>query len=70
MEAFIGRVLQKTYLEIHEEGTEAAAATAVVVAGTSLQPEPRELKLDRPFLLAIRDEQTGVLLFVGTVLEP
>lgn len=70
--AYIGRVLQKSFLSIDEKGTEAAAATVVEMRAGSAQPpkEVLEVKLDRPFLLAIRDDQTGVLLFVGLVMEP
>ncbi|MFZ5825214.1 MAG: serpin family protein [Bacillota bacterium] len=70
-DAHISKVLQKTYLDLNERGTEAAAVTAAVAAATSAPAdEPKELKLNRPFLLAIRDDQTRTLLFVGTVLEP
>jgi serpin B len=69
---YVGRVVQKTYLAIDEQGTEAAAATAVEALGGSAPPrdQPLELRLDRPFLLAIRDDVTGVILFVGVVVEP
>lgn len=68
---FISRVVQKSFLEINEEGTEAAAATGVVVQLTSAMVEqPPEVVLDRPFLLSIRDDRTGVTLFLGAILEP
>jgi len=57
---------------VNEEGTVAAAVTGVVVGVTSVQ-EPRErfvMKVDRPFFFAIRDNQTGVVLFMGSVRNP
>lgn len=68
----ISTVFQKTFLAIKEEGAEAAAVTVVGVTTTSA-PAPQErfeLRLDRPFFLAIRDEQTGALLFLGTIVDP
>jgi len=68
---YIDRVIQKTFLEIHEEGTEAAAATAVEMrAGSAPMASPPAVVLDRPFLLAIRDDRTGVTLFMGAILDP
>lgn len=70
-EYYISRVVQKTYLEINEKGTEAAAATAVVVAeGAASIEQPPAVVLDHPFLVAVRDDRTGVTLFMGTILEP
>jgi serpin B len=68
----IGDVLHKAFISIDEEGTEAAAATAVIVGATSAAPpeEPLEVRVDRPFLFAIRDTVTGTLLFLGRVLDP
>jgi serpin B len=62
-------VLHKGFVGIDEAGTEAAAATAVVVGTTSV-PEPHTLVVDRPFLFAIRDRPTGAILFVGRVVDP
>ncbi len=70
-ELFISRVIQKTFLEINEEGTEAAAATGVAVTVTSAPAgQPPEVVLDKPFLLAIRDDRTGVTLFLGAIADP
>jgi serpin B len=69
---FISDVRHKTWCEVNEEGTEAAAVTSVVVSVTSVQ-QPREkfvMKVDRPFYFAIRDNRTGVLLFMGSVTNP
>lgn len=71
-ELFISEVMQKTWCEVNEEGTTAAAVTSVVVSVTSAQ-EPREkftMKVDRPFFFAIRDNQTGVVLFMGSIKDP
>jgi len=68
---YIGRVVQKTFLEIGERGTEAAAATAVVVETAAAPVQgPVVLELNRPFLVAIRDDTTGALLFLGLIMEP
>jgi serpin B len=62
-------VLHKAFIAVNEAGTEAAAATAVVVGRVSA-PEPAEIALDRPFLYFIVDRPTGELLFLGRVLDP
>lgn len=64
---YISRVQHKTFIDVHEKGTEAAGATAVGVGVTSLPPE---LAFDRPFLFVIRERSTGTLLFVGRVNDP
>jgi len=65
----IGDVLHKAFVSVDEAGTEAAAATAVVVIGTSPQP-PIEVRIDRPFIFMIRDIETGAILFIGRVVDP
>ena len=69
---FIGDVLHKAFISVDEEGTEAAAATAVIGVTSAAPPEgePPEVRVDRPFFFAIRDTQTGTLLFVGRVMNP
>ena len=67
---FISKVEHKTFIEVNEEGTEAAAATTVGVAATSIPPPPPEFIADRPFFFAICDNETGTVLFMGTVVEP
>ncbi|MDQ3365187.1 MAG: serpin family protein [Myxococcota bacterium] len=62
-------VLHKGFVAIDEKGTEAAAATAVVIGETSI-PEPATLVVDRPFLFFIRDVPTGAILFIGRVVDP
>ncbi len=66
---FISKVIHKTFVEVNEQGTEAAAATAVIMSRSLAMPvhPPFHLVFDRPFLYAIRDRQTGALLFVGVM---
>ncbi len=66
IQLFLSSVLQKTFVDVNEEGTEAAAATAVQVGVTSL-PLTFEMRVDRPFLVAIRERFSGTLLFLGQV---
>ena len=68
---FIGLVIHKAFVAVDEAGTEAAAATAVVMVGASpTPPDYREVRVDRPFLFFIRDKETGSILFIGRVLDP
>jgi serpin B len=67
---FVSDVLHKTFIDVSEEGTEAAAATAVVVGITSALPSPPPVfRADHPFLFALRDNHTGSLMFLGRVME-
>jgi serine protease inhibitor len=65
----ISKVIHKTFVEVNEEGTEAAAVTAVAMVFISPAPRFRMI-VDRPFFCAIRDNETGALLFMGFVLNP
>jgi serpin B len=67
---FISDVFHKAYIGVDEEGTEAAAATAVVMKLTAAPADPIQLTVDRPFLFAIRDHQTNSILFMGRVVSP
>lgn len=63
---FIGQILQKTFIEVDEEGVEAAAATAIASAGGAAPvDEPIDFKCDRPFIYFIMDNDTGEVLFMG-----
>jgi len=64
----ISRVLHDTYVEVTEEGTEAAAATVVEMIKTSL-PEYPTVNVNKPFVFVIREKSTGVILFVGKMGE-
>jgi serpin B len=67
---FISEVVHKAFVSVDEAGTEAAAATAVVMKRLALPEEPVEVIVDRPFIFLIRDIQTGAILFVGRVVDP
>jgi serpin B len=67
---FISDVFHKAFVSVDEEGTEAAAATAVVMSITSMPESPIELTVDRPFLFLIREHETGTVLFMGRVVNP
>ncbi|UCF06160.1 MAG: serpin family protein [bacterium] len=69
---YISDVIHKTFVDVNEEGTEAAAVTSVVVGVTSVQmPEkPFRMIVDRPFFVAIRDNKTGLVLFMGSIFDP
>ncbi|AFY34357.1 serpin family protein [Calothrix sp. PCC 7507] len=68
----ISQVKHKTFVEVNEEGTEAAASTSVGIVATSLRekPEPFRMIVDRPFFCAIRDRTTGSVLFMGSIVDP
>ena len=67
---FISAVIHKAYVDVNEEGTEAAAATAVVVGITSVPPQPPVFRADHPFLFLIRDNRSGSILFIGRMMNP
>ena len=66
---YLSRVEQKTFVEVNEEGTEAAAATAVGVSVTSA-PVVVEMRVDRPFVFAIHERLSGAVLFLGLMNVP
>jgi len=67
---FISLVQHKSFVAVDEEGTEAAAATAVVMDETSAPMDTFDMTFDRPFMFAIVDQLTGAVLFVGRVVDP
>jgi serpin B len=69
---FVGFVKQDSYIDVNEEGTEAAAVTTIGVRVTSVGPEPQKptFIIDRPFLYGIRERTTNTLLFMGHVVDP
>lgn len=68
---FIGNVFHKGFIRVDEKGTEAAAATAVVMPRAGSAPaQPLELKVNRPFLFFLRDNASGLVLFMGRVIDP
>ncbi|MDY6786052.1 MAG: serpin family protein [Cyanobacteriota bacterium] len=66
----VNEVKHKTFVEVNEEGTEAAAVTSIGVRTTSMPPPPFEMVVNRPFFFAIRDDRTGMVLFMGSMVEP
>jgi serpin B len=71
MQLFISKVLHKTFVQVDEEGTEAAAVTVVEIKYTSIGPPTGKLmRVDHPFIFVIREKQSGTILFMGKVLEP
>ena len=67
----IDQIVHRAVIEVAEEGTEAAAATAVVVTTRALRPDDVErFQIDRPFLFMITDDKTGAILFEGRVSDP
>ena len=69
---FISAVVHKAFVDVNEEGTEAAAATGVIMAPTAapVQEEPPVFRADHPFVFLIRDNRTGSILFMGRVVNP
>ncbi len=67
---FISAVIHKAFVDVNEEGTEAAAATAVVMEGKSAAPRRTIFYADHPFLFLIRDCGTGSILFMGRLANP
>jgi serpin B len=69
--AYISAVLHRTFVRVDEEGTEAAGVTAIVMKAVAVPIAPEEqMIVNRPFLMAIRDDQTGQILFLGTIVAP
>lgn len=67
----IAKVFHKGFVRVDEKGTEAAAATAVtMLLRSSMSAPPRQLKVNRPFLFLIRDNASGLVLFLGRVSDP
>jgi serpin B len=66
----ISDVVHQANIDVDEKGTEAAAATAVVMRATAAPAEPVTMRVDRPFLFAVRDVPTGAILFLGRVGDP
>ena len=70
---YISEVIHKAFIGVDEKGTEAAAATAAVMAGMAIElepPKPKEFFANRPFIYFIRHNGTGSILFMGRVMKP
>lgn len=72
LDLYISRVLHQSFLEVDEEGTEAAAATVVEIMETSIDPnaKPSILYIDHPFAFFIREKHSNSILFTGKLLNP
>lgn len=67
----ISKVKQKTYIDVNEEGTEAAAVTGIQMDASSAPPDdPFVMEVNRPFFIAITDDESGVVLFMGLIANP
>ena len=67
----ISAIVHKAFVEVEEKGTEAAAATGVVMARASMVAAPPPVfRADHPFLFLIRDNRTGSILFLGRLVRP
>jgi len=69
-ELYVSDVIHEAFIAVDEDGTEAAAATAVIIGTTSAPVEVVELTVDRPFLFFLQDRATGAVLFMGRVVNP
>jgi len=68
---FISKVIHQAYVKVDEKGTEAAAATAVIIEATSAKPTERKIfRADHPFIFIIQEKETGNILFLGKVVDP
>jgi len=67
---YISKVIHKAFIDVAEKGTEAAAATAVVMKSGSAPPTGLSIFVDRPFLYFLRDQPSGAVIFMGRVLDP
>ena len=67
----IDQIVHRAFIDVAEDGTEAAAATGISIVATAMRPTPVEtFRVDRPFLFAVIDEETGAVLFEGRVDDP
>ncbi|KAL3865726.1 hypothetical protein ACJMK2_043086 [Sinanodonta woodiana] len=69
-DAFISDVIHKTFIDVNEEGTEAAAATGMMIRCMAMPMPPENFIADHPFLFLIRDNDTGAILFIGRYTRP
>jgi serpin B len=67
---FIGAVVHKAYVDVNEEGTEAAAATGITMVPMARRIDSAEFRADHPFVFFIRDNHSGCILFMGRLNDP
>jgi serpin B len=68
-ELFISKIVHQAYVKVDEKGTEAAAATAVIINLTAI-PERKVFRADHPFIFIIQEIETGNILFMGRIVNP
>ncbi len=69
-ELYLSAVIHKAFVDVNEEGTEAAAATGIAVKATAAIAQPAVFRADHPFVFLIRDNRTGSILFLGRLVDP
>jgi serpin B len=67
---YVSKVVHQADISVDEKGTEASAATAVMIAAGMAPGQQVTLHIDRPFIFAVRDTKTGAILFLGRVVDP
>ncbi len=67
---FLSKVLHKAFVDVNEQGTEAAAATGAVMTLTAIPEPPPVFRADRPFVFLIREKRSGIVLFMGRFADP
>ena len=67
---YISDAIHKAYVDVNERGTEAAAATGIVMASLGRPKEPVHFKVDHPFIFIIQDDRSDSILFMGRVMDP
>jgi len=69
-EPYVSKVLHRAVVDVNEEGTEAAAATAIKCVALCARPPPPQFRADHPFLFFIQDKATKSILFLGRLVKP
>jgi serpin B len=72
LDLYISTVIHQAFINVDEKGTEAAAATAVVIGATAVRPSSdiKVFNVDHPFIFYIKDNSTGSILFMGKMMNP
>jgi serine protease inhibitor len=66
----ISKVKHKTFVDVNEEGTEAAGVTSIEFINTTIGPQPITMRINRPFVFMIRENKSQTILFMGKIIEP